>query len=30
VIWVTSGGHQVGEGDQEAFASVDWNEIRGR
>jgi putative ABC transport system ATP-binding protein len=30
VIWVTSGGRQVGEGDQEAFASVDWNEIRGR
>jgi putative ABC transport system ATP-binding protein len=30
VIWITSGGAKVSEGDWDAFVSVDWNEIRGR
>ena len=30
VIWVTSGGRAVKEGDRSVFASVDWSEIRGR
>jgi putative ABC transport system ATP-binding protein len=30
VIWVLSGGRAVREGDRADFASVDWNEIRGR
>jgi putative ABC transport system ATP-binding protein len=30
VIWITSGGREVCQGDQAAFAAVDWNEIRGR